>query len=87
MPIVNMHEAKSQLSRLVEAVESGMESEVVIARDGKPAAKLVPVAPVDVASSFIGGGLKAFGPLPDFTLEQLDASNEEVANLFYGADE
>jgi prevent-host-death family protein len=38
---VNMHEAKTHLSRLVERVEGG--EEIVINRAGKPAAKLVPV--------------------------------------------
>jgi prevent-host-death family protein len=37
--IVNMHEAKSTLSKLVEKVNDG--EEVVIARAGKPVAKLV----------------------------------------------
>ncbi|HSK49917.1 MAG TPA: type II toxin-antitoxin system prevent-host-death family antitoxin [Solirubrobacterales bacterium] len=40
---VNMHEAKTHLSRLVGRVEAG--EEIVINRAGKPAAKLVPVAP------------------------------------------
>lgn len=39
---VNMHEAKTHLSKLVERVEGG--EEIVISRAGKPAAKLVPVA-------------------------------------------
>ena len=38
---VNMHEAKTRLSELVAAAERG--EEVLIARDGKPAARLVPV--------------------------------------------
>jgi prevent-host-death family protein len=38
---VNMHEAKTHLSRLVERVEGG--AEIVISRAGKPAAKLVPM--------------------------------------------
>ena len=38
---VNMHEAKTQLSKLVERVAAG--EEVVIARAGKPVAKLVAV--------------------------------------------
>ncbi len=38
---VNMHEAKTHLSKLVERVEGG--EEIVISRAGKPAAKLVPV--------------------------------------------
>ena len=39
---VNVHEAKTHLSRLLEAVEAG--EDVVIARAGKPIARLVPVA-------------------------------------------
>ena len=38
---VNMHEAKTHLSRLVERVEAG--EEVVISRAGKPVARLVPL--------------------------------------------
>lgn len=38
---VNVHEAKSQLSRLLELVEEG--EIVVIARHGEPVAELVPV--------------------------------------------
>lgn len=37
---VNIHEAKTHLSRLVERVETG--EEVVIARAGRPVARLVP---------------------------------------------
>jgi len=38
---VNVHEAKTQLSRLLEAVENG--ETVTIARNGKPVAELVKV--------------------------------------------
>lgn len=37
--IVNIHEAKTHLSRLVQRVEAG--EEVVIARGGRPIARLV----------------------------------------------
>ncbi len=37
--MINMHEAKTQLSRLVERVCQG--EEVIIARDGSPVARLV----------------------------------------------
>jgi prevent-host-death family protein len=40
---VNVHEAKTHLSRLLERVERG--EEIVIARAGKPIARLVPVDP------------------------------------------
>jgi prevent-host-death family protein len=39
-PTVNIHEAKTHLSRLVERVEAG--EEVVIARAGRPVARLIP---------------------------------------------
>ena len=39
---VNIHEAKTHLSRLVERVEAG--EEIVIARGGRPVARLVPMA-------------------------------------------
>jgi prevent-host-death family protein len=38
--IVNVHEAKTQLSRLLERVASG--EEVIIGRAGRPVARLVP---------------------------------------------
>lgn len=44
MSTVNMHDAKSRLSSLVEALESGRETEVVIARNGHPVARIVPYA-------------------------------------------
>ena len=43
MKSVNIHEAKTQLSRLIERVKAG--EEVVIAKAGKPVARCVPVAP------------------------------------------
>lgn len=39
----NIHEAKTQLSKLLEQVERG--DDVIIARAGVPVARLVPVAP------------------------------------------
>lgn len=40
---VNMHEAKTRLSALVEAAERG--ETVIISRDGEPAVMLVPIQP------------------------------------------
>ena len=42
MDTVNIHEAKKNLSRLIERVKAG--EEVIIAKAGKPVARLVPVA-------------------------------------------
>lgn len=41
--IVNTHSAKTRLSQLLARVEAGHT--VIIARDGKPVARLVPFAP------------------------------------------
>ncbi|GGX24205.1 type II toxin-antitoxin system Phd/YefM family antitoxin [Undibacterium macrobrachii] len=43
MLVINIHDAKTQFSKLVEAVSQG--DEIVIARAGKPAARLVPITP------------------------------------------
>jgi len=40
---VNVHEAKTQLSRLLERAHNG--EEVVIAKNGRPYARLVPIEP------------------------------------------
>ncbi len=44
MGTVNIHEAKTHLSRLVEEVAEG--AEIVIAKNGVPRAKLVPLGSV-----------------------------------------
>lgn len=41
MRIVNIHEAKTHLSKLVEETSKG--GEIIIAKAGKPVARLVPV--------------------------------------------
>jgi prevent-host-death family protein len=42
VPTINLHAAKTQLSRLVEEAASGKE--IIIAKAGKPKARLVPLA-------------------------------------------
>ncbi len=43
MRVVNIHQTKTHLSKLVEEVEGG--EEVIIARAGRPVARLVPLQP------------------------------------------
>ena len=78
MQSVNMLQAKSSLSRLVEAIEKGQEREIVIARNGRPAAKLVPMDTVPVGKRI--GVAKGRFEVPD----SIDAHNEDVARLFLG---
>jgi prevent-host-death family protein len=67
---VNMHEAKSTLSELVAAAERG--EEVVIARNGTPAARIVAVGPqhapvrLGVLAGEIEIGPDFDEPLPEF---------------------
>jgi prevent-host-death family protein len=62
---VNVHEAKTHFSRLLEHVAQGQE--VVIARAGKPIARLVPLAPVERPLGFVPGVFDEsfWEPLPE----------------------
>lgn len=84
MPTVNMLEAKSNLSRLVEAVENGSESEIIIARNGRPAARLVPLEAKPLAPRPLG---LWNGRFETVSQEEFDSSNEEIAELFNGKDD
>lgn len=77
MPTVNMHDAKSRLSQLVAAIRSGAETEVVIAINGKPSARLVPIQPT---AKLQWGRLKGKITVPD----SIDAANAEIEKLFAG---
>ena len=69
--IVNVHEAKTHLSRLLESVREG--EEIVIPKAGRPCARLVPV-PADGERRKPGG---LTGRLGDEFFDDLPA--EEVA--------
>ena len=71
----NMHEAKSKLSQLVERAEAG--EEVVIAKSGKPAVKLVPCK-TDKKRIF-GQFRGQVYATKDFDSKEV---NEEIANMF-----
>ncbi|MDP2958699.1 MAG: type II toxin-antitoxin system prevent-host-death family antitoxin [Longimicrobiales bacterium] len=65
--IVNIHEAKTHLSRLIRAVQSG--EEVVIARSGEPVVRLVRVEP---AGKRVLGMDRGLFQVPDDFNEPLD---------------
>jgi Antitoxin of toxin-antitoxin stability system len=75
---VNMLQAKTSLSRLVEAIELGQEREIVIARNGRPAARLVPMDVLPIGQRI--GAAKGLFEVPD----NIDAHNDEVARLLMG---
>lgn len=82
MSIYNVHDAKTNLSRLMEAVESGRESEIILARNGRPSVRIVPLADSKpVRRKPIRWGIaKGLFTVPD----SIDRDNEEIAKLFYG---
>ena len=77
MAQVGMHEAKTKLSQLVERAEAG--EEIVIARNGKPVARLVPVARTSSLAGVYGalsGQIRMaddFDELPDDIAEAFGA--------------
>lgn len=81
MAMVNTHEAKTHLSRLLERVANG--EEIVIGRAGKPVAKLVPYTEAGEPRKLgtLKGKLRA---APDW---DSDETNEEIARLFYEDDD
>ena len=74
MKIVNVHAAKTNLSRLIEQACAG--EEIVIARDNRPMVRLVPVEHREPRKQFgsmkgtIEVGAEFFEPLPE---DELDA--------------
>ena len=70
---VNVHEAKTHLSRLLEDVRAG--EEIVVAKNGTPYARLVPLdTPTKRRLGFVEGRITDdfFDPLPDDELDAWD---------------
>lgn len=74
MVMVNVYEAKTNLSKLLEAVEQG--EKVTIARAGRPIADLVPHRRVDI----VWGAWKGAVEVPD----DFDEPDQEIIDMFEG---
>ncbi len=79
MLTINMLQAKTSLSRLVDAVETGAEAEILIARNGRPAAVLTAIKK-GLTGRRIGVAKGKFR-VPD----TIDGDNDAVAALFMNA--
>ena len=74
---VNIHEAKTHLSRLLEQVSGGQE--IVIAKSGKPIARLVPIQGNEISLGFLKGKLHVS--------KNFDAPlSDEILGTFYGTE-
>jgi len=76
MTVVNIFEAKSQLSKLVAQVETGQEKEIIIARNGRPVARLAPLEPKRVGMRL--GIAQGEFEVPD----DIDGANPVIARMF-----
>ena len=75
MQQVNIFQAKQTFSALIEQIESGQESEIIIARNNKPVARIMPYQhhkPVVI------GIAKGQFEIPD----DIDKHNDEIAKMF-----
>jgi antitoxin (DNA-binding transcriptional repressor) of toxin-antitoxin stability system len=81
MQVMNVHQSKTRLSRLIDDAHAG--ETIVLAKAGKPWARLMPLAPP--APQRIPGRLRSQGPLsnPDALLEPMAA--DELASWESGA--
>jgi prevent-host-death family protein len=80
MEVVNIHEAKTHLSRLMEKVASG--ESFIIAKAGKPIGKVVPITEPEAAPKKrrIGFMKGMFTTPDDFDTMMAD----EIEDMFYG---
>jgi len=76
---VNLYEAKTQLSQLVEDAAKG--EEIIIAKNGEPMAVLKPLPKPEQGKRVLGQLKGLVGLGPDF-----DAADEEIERLFYEGD-
>ncbi len=80
MPTVNIHAAKTHFSRLVDEAASG--AEIIIAKSGKPVAKLVSLAPIEKQANRKLGALSGLASVPaDFDAPLPDAMLDAFEGL------
>jgi prevent-host-death family protein len=84
MPQFNMHDAKTRLSELVAMAERG--EEVIIARNGKPAARMVEIElpATDTPKRTRGAWGSMKGKI--WYSDNFDEPDEELIDLFYNGD-
>ncbi len=75
---VNIHEAKTHFSRLIERAEKG--ETLIISRAGKPVARLVPLDNARKLKRRLGG-LEGQIKVPDDFDRMFE---DEIAEMFYG---
>ncbi|KGN37666.1 type II toxin-antitoxin system Phd/YefM family antitoxin [Knoellia subterranea] len=73
MTTVNIQEAKTHLSRLLERAQAG--ERIVIAKAGRPIVELTPVSRVDITWGAMAGQI-------DIDYDAFDAADAEIAKMW-----
>ncbi len=81
MSVVDIRDARARLTELVGRLERGSEVEIIITRDGRPAARLVPLSPEPATSKRLG---LLQGRYPAMSLDDFNATDAIVTEMFYG---
>ena len=71
--LVNIHQAKTHLSKLIERVLKG--EEIIIGKAGKPVARLTPYTPKKVKLGVLKGKIEIS--------EDFDEEDKEIIEMFY----
>jgi len=82
MEIVNIHKAKTHLSRLVDEAAKGRP--FVIAKAGKPMVRVLPLEEADEKPAHVFGFLRGQCSVPDDFDTMM---SEEIERMFYGEDD
>ena len=75
---VNIREAKADLSRLIRLIENKREDEIMVSKNGKPVAKIVPVNDTPVSKRIGIAKGKLLVP------KDFDKGNEEIIEMMTG---
>ncbi len=81
-PMVNIHDAKTRLSKLIESVESGQAEYIVIARAGRPVARLVGLQKAAIRLGLAEGSF-TIAP-PDQALDSEIAASFDIGSVIPG---
>ena len=84
MRTIDIDQAAKELSDLLDALESGHESEIVLAREGKPVARLLAAkAQPKSEGKVILGILEGKVKLPEGWEDDFKAQRKEIEDLVY----
>jgi len=85
MRTINIHQAKTHLSRLVDEAEQG--DSFIIAKAGKPKVKVIRLSAPETPAKRRLGSLEGMYSLPENYWEADKEMDQEIEKMFFGEDE